>query len=1856
MMRRRNTLQGFIWCIVYLGVAHNLWAQSKVGNLPSEKFYVSSFELTLHRVKLGGVEFVKAQLPDAGVSADLLKSHAASDVKLFVPVKSLYIGLPAGTALTVSAKSLSGEIKQGVWLAPFVLGDSSQVTANEVMQWRQSAAYKSSELYPAVLAKVERYFFVGTQYVAQVSVAPLQYHAQRRELHWHRLIELEWHVAAARVSDAVAAEAPMSAVDENFLKQHLINYEQAKAWRVSVLAQQGKSQIYTTDAPNQTIKWYEPQQPYIKLRTLKDGLYRVSGRQLAAAGVSLSGINPKTLRLIYSGQEVPIRVRGEEDERFDLDDEIEFLGTTNPATPEPVLDEFTGNQIGTITEHRNIYSDTAVYWLTWGQGNGRRVPTRTATPSGNPPATVATTTMHIEQDCVYVTSLTELGQYVTERVLGEGWYQKILQSNAALPVDTAQVSFRLEGVQSSAPAQANIRLAHTTPGTGELEIWLNNTPIGRLSLTGRGATVYSLNIGASLLRNGTNQVLFRLQRSNAQTSIVIAMVDWIKLSYRQALALPSSGARQFFFSSETEQNLEIADVRESDYALYDMSDTVELVGTMRMGAAVRFRADANKRYLIVERSQVYEPLISIHQVRSSLRSTALGADYIVITHPLFRQQAERLAAFRASASGGAYRTIVVETEQIYDEFNFGIYHPIAIKRFLSYAFDNWRPPRPRYVVLFGGANRDYKGVTGRTNDRPPLVPTYGQPVCDVWFTSFSNAPSRPFRNVPQIAIGRIPVHTIADAEAYLQKLIGEGQPFQAQAWHKNFTFINGGFNIAEQQLFRAYSNTLISTFVTPAPIAARADTLYRDDQNPFVSTQLENAIRATLVRGSALVSYIGHAGTNTWDLALGDPLTLQNRGRYPLVLSWTCNTGRFAEPATKSFAESFIVAPNGGARCFIGTSGWGFASLDHEMARQVFTAIRDTLRAVGDIWFTAHRAFSARFPFFSASVEGTLDHYNIAGDPAERLPLATLPDLVLEPESVEFLAQPITASANQRMAILIKNYGLATRDSVSVRIYDRWTNQPEAVLVLDTTLRPIGWQDSLVVSLDFSAQAGLHELTIQLDERNRISEVSKENNRITRRINVLGGAISAVLPSAFGTASAQQPVFTVLNPSQVPKAVRRYQFELDTTDSFNSPRRYASGDIAEGLFTTEWRPNIELLKNTPYFWRVRILDGADELPWQVFPISFSDELPAQGEAIWRQIGKLLHRNQTEGMKKLADGLTNGDGRLPLIVRSVGFNAQLASLFYEIIVGDDRQFEVVSFGTPPRSPLRGLNIAILDTSRSISVSRVENFDFLNMFPYTLLNPDTTLPRRFNRLIDGLTNNQIALISLVDAIPDPRDIGMAPVRQRLEQLGSRHIRNLRFRESWAFIGAKNRQIYFEAWGTRCNRAEQIGCDSTREVTAIDTAITVRQRRARLTTDLIGAASRWHELSWQSRESEGQTQLTVFGVRLDGKEDSLLTTTQRTGIALSAINAQRYPFLRLRATLTQDEQTGRAPVLEALHVRYTPAGDAALSYRTFRAERDSIDAGEPIRLSAEVRNLGAARLDSVPIRLSRIERNGRRQILQTVQIDSLSPAQARSLSFVVPSQLALNEQTFVLEIDPDNRLVELSKQNNRTSLTIFVRPDTVRPVATIEFDGRRITNGELVRQRPRIVIRATDNSRSLIDTNAIRIFLNRRAIFYNQNVLTFVPASATDPTASVIFTPTLTDGEYTLSVLVRDAAGNTADSATTTVQFRVETEFKVENLFNYPNPFSDKTEFAFRLTRADDEPPTEFKIFIYTISGRLIQELDVMPLINATWSEYYRIAWDGRDKDGHQLANGVYLYRVVVRSARHTITKTERLAIVR
>jgi flagellar hook assembly protein FlgD len=81
-------------------------------------------------------------------------------------------------------------------------------------------------------------------------------------------------------------------------------------------------------------------------------------------------------------------------------------------------------------------------------------------------------------------------------------------------------------------------------------------------------------------------------------------------------------------------------------------------------------------------------------------------------------------------------------------------------------------------------------------------------------------------------------------------------------------------------------------------------------------------------------------------------------------------------------------------------------------------------------------------------------------------------------------------------------------------------------------------------------------------------------------------------------------------------------------------------------------------------------------------------------------------------------------------------------------------------------------------------------------------------------------------------------------------------------------------------------------------------------------------------------------------------------------------------------------------------------------------------------------------------------------------------------------------------------------------------------------------------------------------------------------------------------------------------------------------LRNVFNYPNPFTEATQFVYD-TDVEIESGT---IDVFTVSGKKIVRLDIprhasMPGQNA-------VTWDGRDAAGDNIANGVYLYVIRVK----------------
>ena len=73
-----------------------------------------------------------------------------------------------------------------------------------------------------------------------------------------------------------------------------------------------------------------------------------------------------------------------------------------------------------------------------------------------------------------------------------------------------------------------------------------------------------------------------------------------------------------------------------------------------------------------------------------------------------------------------------------------------------------------------------------------------------------------------------------------------------------------------------------------------------------------------------------------------------------------------------------------------------------------------------------------------------------------------------------------------------------------------------------------------------------------------------------------------------------------------------------------------------------------------------------------------------------------------------------------------------------------------------------------------------------------------------------------------------------------------------------------------------------------------------------------------------------------------------------------------------------------------------------------------------------------------------------------------------------------------------------------------------------------------------------------------------------------------------------------------------------------------------------FTFQHNMTD---PIDVKIKVYTIAGRLVKEIESRSIID----RFVKIDWDGRDEDGDELANGTYLYKLIIKSTDGELNKS-------
>lgn len=353
----------------------------------------------------------------------------------------------------------------------------------------------------------------------------------------------------------------------------------------------------------------------------------------------------------------------------------------------------------------------------------------------------------------------------------------------------------------------------------------------------------------------------------------------------------------------------------------------------------------------------------------------------------------------------------------------------------------------------------------------------------------------------------------------------------------------------------------------------------------------------------------------------------------------------------------------------------------------------------------------------------------------------------------------------------------------------------------------------------------------------------------------------------------------------------------------------------------------------------------------------------------------------------------------------------------------------------------------------------------------------------------------------------------------------------------------------------------------------------------------------------------------------------------------------------------------------VTYEPMPETALDpslYFTFVS--DTIDEGDSIHFACATHNISEFDMDSLLIHFWVIDADREMAWDKYVRYEPHPSGDTLigSVSFSTDNLAGINE--LWVEVNPNNDQLEQYHFNNIGSLTFLTNADKINPLLDVTFDGVHIMDGDIVSAKPLIEIRLKDENKFLLleaDANSdtaqyIKVFIQKpgstnadRIFFYSngQQVMKFYPASSSgDNKCRIEYNADFPeDGTYKLKVQAMDKSKNNSGDLDYEIEFEVINKSTITQVMNWPNPFSTATHFVFTLTGS--ELPTYFKIQIITITGKVVREINMDELgtlhIGRNITTY---AWDGKDDFGDQLANGVYLYRVITHINGKLIEKSE------
>ncbi len=598
---------------------------------------------------------------------------------------------------------------------------------------------------------------------------------------------------------------------------------------------------------------------------------------------------------------------------------------------------------------RHNYSDTAFYFITSGTNPGKRV--ITAVEPSQPSNYNSS-----ESDALYI------HEQEDENLIQSGreWYQPI-SGSVGLNIDpgfTNLITSEMVKFDISVAARASVPTLFSLNEGASLKKSIQVQGVNLYDYTGTYAQL--ADSAGSISASSASPVYTISFNNNGETS-AIGWIDYVTLQGRKSNSF--SGAIMQYSDSKS-----VAHGRTTVFSIqslvnnatvWDISDpfNAKQIQYSQTGNSISFKAatDTLKTFVAFIEGNALVPSINPVPVPNQDLHSSGPADMIILTHPLFKAYAEKLAIIHSGINGLISQVVTIN--QVYNEFSGGIPDICAIRNFVRMKyFKQLGSSHPlKYLLLYGDGS--YENKTLPPNN-PNFIPTYQSQNSNVVVSSFTSDDfygllgdgegeveengESVLKDTLEIGIGRLPVSDTVEAGVMLLKIKEYLDPVNMGDW-KNVICLTADDGDDNTHMIDAEG---LASLLKDSVPAYNVNKIYLDSfkETTTVSGQffpdVNIAINNQINSGCLIFNYTGHGNEDGLSaervVTTEDINSWKNGGKLPLFITATCEFSRFDDIDINLATKQMVEKTSAGEMVLLNRNGGGIALMS--TTRVVYSA------------------------------------------------------------------------------------------------------------------------------------------------------------------------------------------------------------------------------------------------------------------------------------------------------------------------------------------------------------------------------------------------------------------------------------------------------------------------------------------------------------------------------------------------------------------------------------------------------------------------------------------------------------------------------------------------------------------------------------------------------------------------------------------------------------------------------------------------------------------------------------------------------------------------------------------------------